>query len=356
MGIFTQRRTDRRIEQVQAAQRVSAGSVDPSTLPIVTPWATSDLQRIVFQDIFGTDVPANDRGTAMRRPAIARSRNLLVSTICKLPLHALTGQTPLPESQQPAWLQHTSDGSSPQLRLAWTVDDLIFYGWSCWWRDNDGDDLSNARRLNQDEWKINDDMRVEVNGTAVRDDQVIVIPGLHEGILSFGSDVISDGVNLSRNVRARLLNPTPQLNLHQTDGEPMDETAIDALIARWAAARQGKNSGVSFTNQAVEIEELGAGDAALMIEARNAQAVDEARLVGVTASRVDATSPKASLSYETATGRNQELIDFDLALYMTPISARLSLDDVCPAGQRIDFNLADFITPAPSVNGPNLRD
>jgi hypothetical protein len=58
-------------------------------------------------------------------------------------------------------------------------------------------------------------------------------------------------------------------------------------------------------------------------------------MIGVSAGRLDATTPKASLNYETQQGRNQELIDFDLDLYMGPIEERLSLDDCCPRGLHV---------------------
>lgn len=328
---------------------------DPSAFPVGTPWPTHDLHRLVWEEMFGDEVPTNSRGSAMRLAPIARGRNLLVSTICKLPLSTLAGASPVPA--QPAWQLVTGDGSSWQLRNAWTVDDLLFYGYSCWWRDNNPDGSpAAAHRIDPSAWGINADMDVEVHGEVVKPTDVIVIPGLHEGILTFGSEVLRDTRHLYSMVRTRLLNPSPQLDLHQTDGDPLTDTEIDALIDRWAVARQGKNGGVAYTSKNLEVNELGAGDAALMIEARNAAAVDCARLVGVTASRVDATSPKASLNYETATGRNQELIDFDLALYMTPITARLSMDDVVPPGQRVTFDLSDFTAMAPSPTGSPTED
>lgn len=330
---------------------------DASQLPIVSPWSSSDFVRFAWLDIFGQAPPANTRSEAMKLPPLARSVNLLKSTVCRLPMRELDGQAPVDD--QPAWLTRTGDGSSPQLRLAWTVDDLVFYGWSCWWADRDKrtGELLAGSRLNQDEWRINDDYRVEVDGTVVKPEQVIVFPGLHEGILSYGVDTIEDTRALYRIVKARLLNPAPQVDLHQKEGDPMGETAIDRLIDRWAAARQGTNGGVGYSSPNIEVRELGGNaDAQLMIEARNAAAVDLARLVGVTASRVDASGAGASLTYETTTGRNQELVDFDLALYMTPITARLSLDDVCAPGRRVDFDIADFTAQAPSVTGPNVRD
>ena len=52
----------------------------------------------------------------------------------------------------------------------------------------------------------------------------------------------------------------------------------------------------------------------------------------------------------------REFVDFDLALYMTPITARLSQDDVVPAGNRVAFDLADFTGKAPSLTGPVRED
>jgi hypothetical protein len=360
---LTEYRDRRRTAKVQAAVQtikaaLPAGSgylTDPSKFPIATPFGSSDLQRIVFQDIFGTGIPSNTRAAAMALPPIARARNLLCGTLARFPLRALTGQTA--NVEQPQWLTHTGDGSSPQLRQAWTTDDHLFYGWSCWDRVYDGGEWVASSRINYEDWTINDDLEVEVNGSVVDPASVLVIPGLHEGILTYGAQTIDDISNLYKIVRARLLNPVPQLNLHQTGGDPMTPTQIDDLIGRWAAARQGQNGGVSFTNQSIEVDELGSsGDAQLLIEARNAAAVDLARIVGVHDGMLDATAPKASLNYETQTGRNEEFVDFDLALYMTPVSARLSLDDCTAPGTRVDFDLADFTAPAPSPTGPNLED
>jgi hypothetical protein len=71
---------------------------------------------------------------------------------------------------------------------------------------------------------------------------------------------------------------------------------------------------------------------------------------------LDATQAGASLTYETAVGRNQQWIDYGLALYMDPIAARLSMDDVVPQGQRTAFNDADLTTPGASTTGPATED
>lgn len=355
-----------RVDAVLASLPPFPGStpapLDPATLPVSSPWsAESELARLVVDDVFGTDVPLNTRSGAMRLPAVARARNLIVSTICRLPMVAMRGPDRLADLDQPSWLYRTDQSTSPQLRLAWTVDDLLFYGWSCWARVNGADRFPTVfDRIPREAWTINADNRVEVYGNVVDDANVCLIPGLHEGILTFGVDALQDARLLYRIIRSRLVNPVPQLELHQVDGDPLTDPEIDSLIARWAAARRGENGGVSYTNKSIETRTPGngqtGGDAQLMIEARNAASLDLARMVGVAAGRIDSTVAKASLNYETTTGRNQEFVDFDLALYMTPIASRLSMDDVIPRGSRVVFDLDDFVAQAPSITGPNLQD
>ena len=329
---------------------------DPNTFPLATPWGSSELQRVVFEDIFGADRPVNSREAAMRIPAAARARNLMVSAIARNPLVTLRGDTRTPD--QPVWM-YRSDVCVPQLRMAWTVDDLIWYGRSLWWRINNADgSLHDAQRVPVDEWGITDDLRVEVNGVPVTDPtKIIVFQGIHEGVLSYGVDAVYDARALYVAVRKRLKNPIPGIDLHQTGGRPMTDPEIDALIARWAAARDGQNGSVGYTSADIEAKPLtGGDDGALMIDARNAAAVDIARMIGVSASLVDATAPKASLNYETTAGRNVELIDRDTPVYADPIAWRLSADDVCPRGQRVAFDREESLSPAPTTTGPTLED
>lgn len=348
--------TRSKYERAIQASHYAGPALDPSSLPIASPWSSSDLNRIVAEDVFGSDLPINTRAAAMRIPAIARGRNLIVSSICRLPLAAMNaaGERLNPT---PTWMTSDGGGSSPQLRLAWTVDDLIFYGWSCWWRDNRSDNFPlNAQRINQGDWSINMDNRVEIHGHVVDDRNVILIPGLHEGILTFGKDTLADARSLYQMVRDRLASPVPPIDLHQTGGPAMTNDEIDEMIARWVAARRAGKA-VGYTSQNIEAKALAGGDdASLMIEARNAASLDLARLIGLSAGLVDATVPKASLNYETTSGRNEEFVDRDLGLYMTPIAARLSLDDVMPHGQRAVFDTTDFTAPASSPTGPALED
>jgi hypothetical protein len=336
--------------------QITAALTDVVTplLPYGSPYATSEFNRIIFEDIIGAGVtPTLSRAQAMKIPAVARGRNLMVSTICRWVLKAADERGVL--TTQPAWMYATAGPTHPAIRLAWTVDDLIFYGWSLWSRDPAT--LLPSGRIDRARWYINADHRIVVDGIPQREDQVILFPGLHEGILEYGRDTLTDTKDLYAMVRSRIKNPVPLLDLHDTSDAQLEDDEIDALIGRWAKARNGENGGVAYTNKSVELNELGGGgDAQLLIEARNAAAVDMARIVGVSASKVDATSPKASLNYETSEGRNLEFVDTDTDLYVTPITARLSMDDILPSGQSAVLDKSDFIGLAPSPTGPQVQD
>lgn len=344
VGIFTRPRPPARVTAA-----VEPLPTSPSTLPVASPFHDSHLADVVWKDIFGSDVvrPVG-RSAAMKLPPLSRGRNLLVSTICRFPLVELEGDQPVAEL--PTWMQGTAGTTTPQHRMAWTVDDLIFHGWSCWWRNG-------MTRINQKDWRFDGDGHVLVNDQPVRHDEVVLFPGLHEGVLEYGSDVVRDTQALYRIVRQRIKNPSATTNLNQTEGEALTDDEIDKLIARHTKARQSEDGGVGFTGRGIEVQELGKDtDGQLLIDARNASAVDLARVIGVSASQVDATAPKASLNYETSQGKNLEFIDIDLALYMTPITARLSMDDIVAPGHRVAFDTGDFTSQAPAATGPVTED
>lgn len=343
---------------VYVPARIEAATpTNSAMMPFASPWSSNELQKMVWEDLFGAEMPVTSRAGAMRLDTVSGSRHKIVGTVAPLPLVAKEGDTPL--ADQPSWIWHMVDGTSPQHTMAWTVDDLYFHGWSLWWRANDlVTKFPIARgRVPFSDWEFHPDGGIAINGIRKTPDEYILIPGFHEGILAFGEDVLTDARFLQKIVRSRLLNPVPGLDLHQVSGADLTEDEIDALVDRWVAARQGGNAGVGFTSKHIEAREMGKdGDAQLLIEARNAAAVQVARMSGIPAGTIDATTPKASLNYETKTGRNEELLDNVAALYMEPIAARLSLDDVTPPGVRVDFDRTDYTSPAPEPLGITQED
>lgn len=363
VGILSARRERRQakaaVKQASAGvyvggpDRVMPGSTD--YFQYASPWSTSHLERIAFQDMFG-EIPITNRAAAMAIPAIARARNLLVTQAAKRPFIELEGQTPVDE--QPGWITQCGDGSSPYQRMLWSVDDLIFYGATVWWSEDMADHDQPRSHVNFDDWEINPDKRcLTVNGEDVPASKAILIPGPHEGVLTFGRTALKDITNLYRIVSERIEFPQAEIELHDTEGT-MPKAERDELLEAARESRKTKG-GASFfyTSQRIETKPgQGGGDAQLMIDARNAAAVDGARMIGLHAGMIDATAPKASLNYETQQGRGLEFYDFDLDPWLDSITARLSMDDVCAPGRRIAASNQQNIGPIPAPTGPALED
>lgn len=323
-----------------------------------SPWTTGDLSAIVWADVFGGDVQPITRALAMAVPAVARARHLLCSVIGPLPLEVMTGDTA--DLEQPLWTQRTDGALSPFHRMVWTVDDLFFFGWSLWaarrGAPSDGSPLLAAARVPYDRWAIDSDGFITVDSQRVAGDQAILIPGPHSGILNdsptmvrMAADNLAAAANASRN-------PNPNIDLHYTGDATLTDDEIDAMILRWSTARRGANGGVGFTNKWVEAKTLGSHLDKLLIEGRNADAVDIARLSSVPAASIDATSAGASLTYETTDGRNQQLLDYGAKFYMDAISSRLSQDDCVARAKRTAFDVSQFTTLTPNPTGAPTSD
>lgn len=325
-----------------------------SRLQIASPWQPqpSHLESWVWADLFGADAPLPlTRSEAMSVAPLARARHLICGTIAAFSIRDYRGDDLT--DPQPAWIDRTDTPTSPYHRLLWTVDDLLFYGWSLWSVSRgDAGVVLTAQRIPYDRWSFDENGLILLdNDYPTHPELLVLIPGSHEGLLTFAKRTIRHASNLVVGADRAAETPTPNLELHQTNDARMTETDIEKLVQRWAAARRGKNGGVAYTNSAIEVKEHGQAAENLLISGRNAAAVDIARAVGIPASMIDADAG-SSLTYQTVEGRNREFVDYGLSLYMSPISARLGMDDVTPRGRRIAFDLEEYLGGLPAVFGP----
>lgn len=361
---LTQARAARREVPVAALAAVPDAAASapfgpyPSPVPqIASPWVDhSQLSTVVWSDLIddATVFPLT-RATAMAVPAVAKGRHVICPQIASRPLRALTGDDPLPE--QPRWLTRTDSDVSPWHRMLWTVDDVLFHGWSLW-RANRGyqDVLLSADRVDKARWQINSDGVLMVDAKPVERRDYILIPGPHEGVLTYGRTAIRDAATLNAASSNAAKTPSATVELHQTGGDALTKTERDDLIDVWAKARRGANAGVGYTSQWLEVKEHKSIADALLVDGRNTAAVECARVLGIAAAMLDAAVAKSSLTYETQAGRGLEHTNYGLEPYMDAIAARLSLDDVCPRGQRVAFDIGQDTETPVSPTGPELED
>ena len=346
MGIFQTLRTAARLPDLLASS-----ALQPAGL--ASPWSPSThLAPMVLSDVFGADHLPLTREAAMKVPAVARARRLICTTVPRFPLVAVdTHGEPL--DAQPPFLTRSDGVLSPYHRMVWTMDDLLFYGWSLWAvrRYADTGKVAAAERVPRHSWTFGNGGEILIDGTPANAADVLLIPGLDEGLLTYGDRAIRHADRLIAAAETAAENPSPTLELHQTSTAPMTDPEIDKMIARWAAARRGKNGGVAYTNHAIELREHKAVSEHLLIEGRNAAAVDVARAVGIPAAMIDASGPTSSLTYQTVQGRNAEFVDYGLAPFMAAVTGRLGMDDVVASGVAVRFELGDYTTPAGGVIG-----
>lgn len=350
---------------IRSALRLVQAAQEPAFSPrwptrIASPWSTGRLSTIVWADIFGDD-PAQwplGRAAAIQVPAVARARHLLVSTIARLPLRAVRIDAPI--DPQPAWITRTDGTLSPWHRMAWTIDDCLFGGWSLWAceRDTRGQ-ITRVERVPADVWTFatdtDTDSVVQIDGQDVDPDTVILIPGPHEGILTAARRTILGALQQERMWQARVAAPIPAMEIHQTTDDQLEQDEIDELIDAWVEARSDPDGAVAFTPHNIELKPHGTAMTDLLIEARNAVAVDIASHTGLPAQLLNASLATASLTYSTAETARGELAT-SAALYADAIIARLSMDDVVPRGQRVAFDLSDLLAVPPSNLGPTVED
>lgn len=322
---------------------------------IVSPWQTGQLSQIVWSDIFGTEANIISRADAMTVPAVAKARQILVSTIAKYPMRAYDVNGLLAE--QPAWLQATDGEVSPWHRMAWTIDDLVFYGWSLWGVERDAfGNILKADRCPIERWEIDPNGAIRIDDQIAEDGSVILIPAPFEGLLKVASRTIRGGTKLERSWVGKATNPIPAIELHATTDDPLEQEEVVALVQAWADARNDENGAIAFTPHNIEARPHGNTEPSLLIEGRNFLRIDIGAFLGIPASLMDASLSTASLTYSTTEGQRNEFADFTLPYWLEPIQQRLSLDDVVPSGQRIRFDLADLFTTTQNPISPIVED
>ncbi|MDJ0336433.1 phage portal protein [Salinibacterium sp. G-O1] len=311
-----------------------------------SPWAEGSLAAIVYADVLGADAAAGmplSRAEAIQIPAVSKARNLLVSTIAKLPLVALDKDGALGE--QPTWLYRTDGLVSPYERLAWTVDDLIFYGVSLWLTERGAaGQILNAEWCPPQLWKITDG-HVLVNDIAVDSQDYILFNPPFEGLLNVGSRTLKGARDTEKAWTGRMRNPIPLIELKVTDDSNLTQAEVDAYVKAWAAARQAENGGVSFTPAGMEVRVHGEVKADLMQEGRNAIRTDVGSFLNVRAALLDGTTGIDSLTYTTKDGEKNSFYELDLPFWTNPIEHALSVDKVVPRGQRVRFDRIELDNP-----------
>lgn len=325
-----------------------------------SPTALQTLDPVVVADWLGPELAAQmplSRAEAMSIPVVAKARHLLVSSISRLTMRTLdaAGQ----DLGEPAWWHAEAEDNptTPYDRMAWTVDDLIFYGRALWYVSRDGVDgpIQTAEFVPSSWWRIASDGEVLLNDQPLRREEYVLFNPPHEGLLALATRTLRGAIDTENAWVGRMRNPIPLIELHRAEEGDLTETEITAHVAAWSEARRSINGGIGYTPQELELRIHGEVKADLFLEGRNALRTDMASFLNLRASMLDGTSGIDSLTYTTRNGERNLYYELDLPYWTDPIEARLSMNDVCAPGQRNRFDRTEQQT-NPTPTGPATED
>lgn len=345
--------------------RGTYGQIRPTAFvsPYQSPTALQTLNPMVVADWLGPELAAQlplDRAQAMSIPVVAKARHLLVSAISRLPVLELDETARYGE---PAWYRTaaTDNPTTPYDRMAWTVDDLIFYGQALWYVSREGVDgaIQTAEFVAQSHWQMNGDGQIVLVGSGqdivLRPEEYLLFNPPHEGLLALATRTLRGAIDTENAWVGRMRNPIPLIDLHRTNDDELTDEELTAYVAAWSTARRSQDGAVGSTPEHLELRVHGTIQTDLFLEGRNALRTDIASFLNMRASMLDGTSGTDSLTYTTREGERNLFYELDLPYWTDPIEARLSMDDVCEPGRRIRFDRSDQTT-QPTPTGPAAED
>jgi hypothetical protein len=297
------------------------------------------------------------RSDAMAVPTLAYIRSQLAGGVASMPLERFRKNAEGEgEKIDPGWCERPDPAStiSPSLFWSWIIDDLFFMGKSSLVvlaRDSAGFPMAFRRVLPGQlvydpealAWgTFKFDPPVFYLGEEIPPSDVVAIDGPHEGICKYGGQIITAALDLEVSAANAAAEPLPNIDLHQTGGEPISSDAAGTLVADWKAARA--LGATAYTPQNLEARTLGWSAAdQQMVEARQYMATQLARLAGVNPVLVSAAmGASSSYVYTNQADYRSAFLDDVLDSYLQAIEGRLSANDVTPRGQYLEFDRDEF--------------
>jgi len=286
------------------------------------------------------------RDQAMAIPTIARGRNIICSTIGSLPLEWIDEAT---NSYVPAprFLNQPDPRIPGIVFKAWIIEDMIFHPFAyarVTQRYADTGRIRSAERIAPERvaTKTNANgtelIGYWVDGTPINPEDLMVFPGVDEGLLFRAGRTIRAAHQLEKSAYNFAMNPIPQTVIKNKIGLTADK--LKQMGQAWAKAR--RESSTAILNGDVDIETLGYDPKSLQLnEARQYLALELCRAMGLPA--WFASADPQSNTYTNAVNQRRDLVDFSLRPYLVAYEERMSFADVTPAGTKVRFDLDDFL-------------
>jgi hypothetical protein len=298
----------------------------------------------------------------MAIPALNNGVTLYAAITNRLPLFAADKETgeKLERSRSNPWLETLDPNYPVGLTKAKTLTDLIFNQVSFWRvlsynaqgfpATSEHIDLTRIQVIPPS--KDNPQGGIKIDGQDVNLDDIIRFDGITDGLLLSCQESLLMAYNNVKAASRYASKPMPAWLL--TDSDPTADpltveqaeqylTSMDAAVANRGSGYAGGVKPESLSWNAREIQ---------LVEARQADAVDMARLLCMPTRYVSAPAQGAELTYANLADVRRDLIESGgLSTYLTVIEQRLSMPDCTPSTQVVKFDSDSFFSQV--VEQPN---
>jgi HK97 family phage portal protein len=326
------------LRKANTAVPVEAASVDAAA---IAPYY-SEVGNLFF---FGGVITAS-RAEAMSVPTIARALGIM-QTIASLPMHTrneATGE----KVYQPRVISQPDPRIPGATFWSWIISDLFFHPAAyavVLDRYADTGKIRAMERVAPERVTIQTNgmgyeiVSYSIDGSYVDPANLVVFNGMQEGLLNRAGRTIKAAAALERAAMNFANEPIPQMVL-KSNGTSLPADRVAKLLSAWKNARQSKAT--AFLNADVSMEAVGYDPKNLQLnEARNYVALELSRACGLPAYFTD--SQQSSFTYSNALDKRRDLVDFAFRNFMSIIEERLSFADFTPAGNKVKFDLDDFL-------------
>jgi hypothetical protein len=311
------------------------------------------------------DPRAAHRFIARSIPAVRKAEHVIAGTISTFALTAWASKSERLDPADPrcAWMRQPDPERTLQRLLFGTIDDLIWLDRSVWRILDRNAALMPVkfRRVPSDQVDtVSDPLDPEqvttwiINGTEVkRRDLVIFDGGGLGGLRRFGTALLDLYLDLQAAAGRYARAPHPQAVLKNSGGDLTDPEIL-ALLDEWELARETRSIG--YLNDVVDYQTFGWDASQLQLtEGREYAALEVARLFGLPARAVDATSGD-SMTYANVVESRRDILEA-IRPWITVLEQTLSLDDrssrptglVLPYGINCVVDTEDYLREAPAT-------
>lgn len=300
------------------------------------------------------------REQAIQIPTISRARDLIVSLISGLPIeqYQLTWDDTVGEYSETmipgeSWMSRPDPKVTRQFILAWTADDLLFFGRAHWVVTSRSSvtgfplsfqwipaaDVYLPNMPGPQYWSA--PTEIEFNGMPLDPKDVITFLSPIQSWLSMGNRAIEISNRLDNAAMRFASNEITAGYLQQTpNSEPMDGDELTELVAGWSAARQ--RNAIAALNSSVTWHEFDSDPSKLqLVEARKHQMTELANLCNVPQVLVGADAG-TGMTY-TNVQESQRALYLSAKQYIECISQTLSMDNVLPRGRFCRLDVSEYL-------------